>query len=66
MSVQPFDVSVPQEPLEDLREPPRRTRFPDEISGAGWDYGTNQAYLRELTDYWRDGFDWRAREQAFR
>ena len=62
MSVQPFDVAVPQETLDDLRERLRRTRFPDEISGAGWDYGANLAYLRELTGYWRDGFDWRKQE----
>jgi hypothetical protein len=63
MSMQPFDVSVPQETLDDLRERLARTRFPDEVSGAGWDYGANQAYLRDLTDYWRDGFDWRAQEE---
>ena len=39
-----------------------RTHWTDEIEGAGWDYGTHLGYLKELTDYWRDGFDWRARE----
>jgi hypothetical protein len=63
MSAQPFDVSVPQETLDDLQERLARTRFPDEVSGAGWDYGANLAYLRELVDYWRDGFDWRAQEE---
>jgi pimeloyl-ACP methyl ester carboxylesterase len=63
MSMQPFDVSVPQETLDDLRERLGRTRFPDEVSGAGWDYGANLAYLRELCDYWRDGFDWRVQEE---
>ena len=29
----------------------------------GWELGTNQAYLRELIDYWRDEFDWRAAER---
>ena len=62
MSAQPFDVSVPQETLDDLRERLGRTRFPDEVEGAGWDYGANLAYLRELVEYWRDGFDWRAQE----
>jgi epoxide hydrolase len=62
VSVQPFDVSVPRDTLDDLRERLRRTRFPDEVSGAGWDYGANLAYLRELADYWRDGFDWRKQE----
>jgi microsomal epoxide hydrolase len=40
-----------------------RTRFPDELEGAGWTYGTNLAYLKELVAYWRDKFDWRAQER---
>jgi hypothetical protein len=34
MSVQPFDISVPQVTLEHLRERLARTRFPDEVSGS--------------------------------
>ena len=59
--LQPFRIAVPEEVLEDLRERIARTRWPDEIAGSGWDYGTNLAYLKELLDYWRNGFDWRAR-----
>ncbi|MCZ7575907.1 MAG: epoxide hydrolase N-terminal domain-containing protein [Dehalococcoidia bacterium] len=31
-------------------------------SGAGWDYGANLTYVRELCEYWRTGYDWRAHE----
>jgi pimeloyl-ACP methyl ester carboxylesterase len=61
-SVRPFRIAVPVEVLEDLRQRLERTRWPDEVDGAGWDYGTDTVYLRELAEYWRDGFDWRARE----
>ena len=61
---QPFTVHIPQMTLDDLRDRLARTRWPDEPAGAGWDYGTDLAYLRELVDYWRDGFDWRAQEVA--
>lgn len=44
MSVQPFDVAVPQGTLDDLRARLRRTRFPNEVEGAGWDYGANPGY----------------------
>ncbi|HEX8133278.1 MAG TPA: epoxide hydrolase [Actinomycetes bacterium] len=60
----PFTIEVPDDTLADLKERLARTRWPDEVSGAGWDYGTNLAYLRELCAYWRDGFDWRAQERA--
>ncbi len=37
-------------------------RWPDEIAGEGWRYGTSLAYMKELVAYWRDGYDWRAQE----
>src|SRR5687767_1241671 len=63
MASRPFRIAVPDEVLADLRERIARTRWPDEIAHSGWDYGTNLAYLKELLEYWRDGFDWRAQEE---
>ena len=60
--IRPFHIDVPQDDLDDLRGRLARTRWTDEVEDAGWDYGTNLGYLKELTDYWRDGFDWRAQE----
>jgi microsomal epoxide hydrolase len=54
---------VPDAVLKDLKDRLARTRFPDEIEGSGWDYGTNLSYLRELVTYWRTTFDWRAQER---
>src|SRR5437879_3691905 len=62
MHVGPFRVHVPDATLADLRQRLARTRFPDEIAGGGWTYGTNLVYLRELVGYWRDRYDWRAAE----
>jgi pimeloyl-ACP methyl ester carboxylesterase len=62
MSIQPFKIAIPQVTLDDLRERLARTRFPDEVEGAGWDYGTNLDYLKQLTGYWQHTFDWRAQE----
>ncbi len=31
---------------------------------SGWDYGSNLAYIKELTEYWCTAFDWRAQEAA--
>src|ERR1043166_8767983 len=64
MEQHPFTISVPQAVLDDLAERLARTRWPDEVNDAGWDYGVNLAYLQELVDFWRTGFDWRAQERA--
>ena len=60
--IEPYSIAVPDNVLADLRDRLERARLPDEPEGVGWDLGTNQAYLRELIDYWRDEFDWRAAE----
>jgi epoxide hydrolase len=61
-AVVPFKIQVAEATLADLKQRLARTRFPGEITGSEWDYGTNLAYLKELVTYWRDRFDWRAAE----
>ena len=63
MEVRPFEINVDQAVLDDLQARLNRTRWPDEIPGSGWDYGSNLAYMKELVEYWRTGFDWRAQEK---
>src|SRR6266498_1637134 len=60
--VQPFRVDIPDTDLDDLHDRLARTRWPDELPGAGWAYGVPLGYLRELAEYWRGGYDWRAQE----
>lgn len=61
--MQPFQIDVADEVLEDLRARLRRTRWPDQIPGIGWQQGTELDWLRRLVSYWADGFDWRAWER---
>jgi microsomal epoxide hydrolase len=62
MSVQPFDIRIPDEDVADLNRRLDRTRWPDEVDNADWRYGANLGFMRALTAYWRNGFDWRAQE----
>src|SRR5262245_43894206 len=65
----PFNIAVPQSSLDDLRDRLARVRWPDQIPGGAWDYGTDLSYLRDLCAYWRDSYDWRRHEaqlNAFR
>ena len=62
MSIQEFKIAIPQVVLDDLQERLARTRWPNEVEEAGWAYGTNLAYLKELVDYWQNEYDWRAQE----
>jgi epoxide hydrolase len=60
--IAPFRIEIPQSALDDLQARLERTRWPDELPGAGWDYGVPLQYVRRLADRWRDGYDWRAWE----
>jgi pimeloyl-ACP methyl ester carboxylesterase len=57
LSVEPFRIVVDEQVLDDLRDRIGRTRWPDDPPEAGWNYGTEVTFLRELLDYWRK-FDW--------
>ena len=59
---QRFQIHVEQSVLANLQQRLAATRWPDEIDGAGWDYGTNETYLKELCNYWQNDFDWRKQE----
>jgi pimeloyl-ACP methyl ester carboxylesterase len=61
-SVRPFRIDVPQADLDDLHDRLARTRWPGEVPGAGWSRGVPLDYLRDLAEYWRTGYDWRAAE----
>lgn len=61
---EPFTPRTDPEMLDDLRARLRATRWPDAPEDAGWSLGTDVAYLRDLTAYWADGFDWTAQETA--
>jgi epoxide hydrolase len=62
MDLRPSRVDIPQADLDDLTDRLARTRWPDELPGAGWSYGVPLGRVRELADYWRTGYDWRAHE----
>ena len=63
MSVNPFTINVSDNVLEDLQKRLSLTRWPDEIPGSGWGYGTNLDYLKELVSYWQNDFDWKSQEK---
>jgi epoxide hydrolase len=60
--IEPFRIDVDDAVLDDLRRRLENARLPDEIDDTGWEYGIPMGYLRELVQYWRSAYDWRAAE----
>ncbi|PIL23394.1 hypothetical protein GSI_14705 [Ganoderma sinense ZZ0214-1] len=61
-SEKPFKVVVPDADIDLLQKKLALVRFPDELDGAGWDYGSPLADVKRLTEHWKSGFDWRKAE----
>jgi pimeloyl-ACP methyl ester carboxylesterase len=61
--VEPFRIDVADEVLDDLWTRLRRTRWPDQVPGIGWEQGTELGWLQRLVSYWAQEFDWRAWER---
>jgi pimeloyl-ACP methyl ester carboxylesterase len=61
-ALEPFEVRVAEQVLDDLRSRLGRTRWPEQPADQGWELGVDVAYLRELCEYWANQYDWRAFE----
>jgi pimeloyl-ACP methyl ester carboxylesterase len=64
MQVEPFRIEIPESALDDLRARLLRGRPAPDFANDDWSYGTPGAYLGELVDHWREGYDWRRHEAA--
>jgi len=64
MRAEPFQVDIPEEALIDVKRRLSQTNWPHDYANEDWSYGTNGIYLRQLTDYWINEYDWRAQEKA--
>ena len=64
MTPQPFTIAVEQSVLEDLDRRLAAARWPDQAPGDPWSLGIPVSEVRAAVTYWREQYDWRAREAA--
>lgn len=62
MTIRPFTIAVPQDRLDWITRRLDDAQWPDGADGEDWAYGTSMAAMRDLVAYWREHYDWRARE----
>ncbi|MBD2068209.1 epoxide hydrolase [Leptolyngbya sp. FACHB-671] len=61
-AIRPFQVHVPQEAIDDLRQRIVATRWPDQETVADQSQGVQLATMQELVRYWGTEYDWRKAE----
>jgi Epoxide hydrolase N terminus len=67
-AIRPFKMHVPDRVLIDLRHRLAETKWPDQLPGTTWEYGADIKKVRELAEYWQNGFfflgDWESTRQV--
>lgn len=58
-AIRPFKINIPQSKLDELKRRIAGTRFPDKETVKDESQGIQLAQLKELTDYWGNGYNWR-------
>jgi pimeloyl-ACP methyl ester carboxylesterase len=58
-SIRPFQISFPQEALDDLRRRVKATRWPDKQTVTDPSQGVQLATTQKLAHYWQTEHDWR-------
>ncbi len=61
-NIEEFIVKVSEKDIDLLNKKIDLTRWPDEINHR-WSHGTDLNFLNELTNYWRNEFNWRDHEK---
>jgi hypothetical protein len=59
----PFKIHISNEAIEVLQKKLALATLPDELEGAGRDYGVPLADVQRLLSRWKDGYDWRKYEK---
>lgn len=59
----PFKISVPQAKLNQIRQRVQAYKWYKAPTVGGWKYGADQNYMKQLTAYWVDKYDWRKHER---
>jgi pimeloyl-ACP methyl ester carboxylesterase len=60
--MQSFRIEIPEADVEYLHDRLAHARWPGEPPGVEWTRGVPLGYLKELAEYWRTQYDWRAAE----
>src|SRR5262245_23650132 len=62
VEIRPFEIDVPQEKIDDLRNRIAATRWPTRELVADRSQGVQLATVQELARYWTTDYDWRKGE----
>jgi len=62
--LKPFKVNISDQIIKDTYDKVKKYPWHEMPNDGGWKYGTNLDYMKEISKYWVNEFDWRKHEAA--
>ena len=63
--IKPFKIEIPDKELQKIYTKVKNYPWHEMPKDGGWEYGTNLDYMKEISNYWVQGFNWRKHEARF-
>ena len=60
--IKPFKINIPDKELIKIYDKVKKYPWHEMPSDGGWKYGANFDYMKEISKYWIENFDWRKHE----
>ena len=60
--IKPFKVNIPDKVLKEINAKVKNYPWHEMPDDGGWKYGSNLDYMKEISSYWVNDFDWRKHE----
>jgi len=61
--IKPFKVEISDKYLQNIYSKVKNYPWHEMPDDGGWNYGTNLEYMKEISKYWVENFDWRETEK---
>ena len=61
--IRPFKINISNKIIEDINTKVANYPWHEMPDDGGWNYGTNFDYMKEISKYWIDKFDWKNVEE---
>ena len=61
--IRPFKINISNKIIEDINTKVVNYSWHEMPDDGGWNYGTNLDYMKEISKYWIDKFDWKNVEE---